>query len=383
VKKVKTAFDYIVIGAGAAGSSATYHLAKRGLSVLLLEQFGFAHDQGSSHGHSRIFRYAYDQLVYARMAVRALELWRELEQEAGTQLYWPTSMIDFGAPDAAKMTRVEAVLREISEPFEVMDAAGMAGRFPQWRPRADWKMIYSETGGIVQPTLTLEVLHALARMHGATLLEHTPVVQLDLSDPKAPALQTKWGKFTTAKLIITAGAWLPKLVPALAARFVVQDNLTAFFRPKNLSDFAPERFPVFIQRDDEQVYGFPWFGLPGIKVAFHKTGLHVNPDERTVEPTDARIEQLHAWLERYLPDAAGPFMSAKTCLYTNTATENFILDYHPQSPQIILMSPCSGHGFKFTPVLGEMLADMATGTANPFVAEPKFRISASTEESGV
>lgn len=364
-----------MIGAGAAGASATYNLSKRGLKVLTLEQFGVGHDRGSTHGHSRIFRFAYDQVTYARMAMRALELWRDLETDAGTKLYWETGMLDFGGNDAPKINRIERVMREINSPFELLDATAMNARFPQWRPRHDWKIIYSQFAGIVYPNLTLDVLIGMARVYGATVLEHTPVLEVDLSDPKNPAVNTAHGTFSSQKLVIAAGAWLPKLVTGLNRRFVAQDNLTAFFRPKNLEPFAPEKFPVFIQRDDEQVYGFPNFGLPGVKVALHSTGENVDPDARVVLNDDPRVSRLHTWLSKYIPDAAGAFMQAKTCMYTNTVNEDFVLDLHPNSSHTIIASPCSGHGFKFTPILGEIIADMACDKPNEFLVD-QFKLDA-------
>ena len=305
------------------------------------------------------------------MAVRALELWHELERDAGTKLYWQTGMYDFGGNDTAKINRIEKVLETLGTSFEVMDADAMHQRHPQWHPRADWKIIFSEFAGIVYPNLTLDVLVGMARVYGATVLEHMPVTKLDLSDPNNPKVITQDAIFSARKVVVTAGAWSSKLVPLLEGGLQIQDNLTAFFRPKNLADFAPERFPVFIQRDDEQVYGFPNFGLPGIKIALHSTGDIVDPDKRQVLNSDARVSQLYTWLERYLPDAAGAYMQAKTCLYSNTHQEDFVIDFHPETKNVVVASPCSGHGFKFTPLLGEILADMILGQPNSFIS-PQF-----------
>jgi sarcosine oxidase len=374
---VNADFDVIVIGAGAADASATYQLSKRGLRVLTLEQFAIGHDRGSKHGHSRIFRFAYDQVIYARMAMWALELWRDLGRDAVTQLYWPTGMLDFGGNDAPKINRIEVVMREINSPFEILDLLAMNSRFLQWRPRDDWKIIFLEFAGIVSPILTLEVLIRLAREHGAKVMQNTPVLEVDLSDPKNPSVKTEHSVFTAEKLVITAGAWLPKLVPGLERRFKVQDNLTAFFRPRYLEAFDPEKFPVFIQRDDEQVYGFPNFGLSGVKVAFHATGEIVDPDVRTVIQDDPRVAGLHKWLETYIPDAAGMFMQSNECMYSNTSNDDFVIDFHPASSNTVIASPCSGHGFKFTPILGEILADMVQGNANKFIAD-QFKIKSVT-----
>lgn len=370
-------FDTIVIGAGAAGSSTAYSLAQRGQSVLLLEQFGIGHDRGSTFGPSRIFRFAYDQAIYVRMARRALDLWRALEADAGLQLYWPTGILSLGLADSPNISGLVGAMTDAEAEFERLSAPEVMQRFPQWRIPDDWQGVYTEFGGIVNPSLTVDILVALARVYGATVRDHTPVQRLDLSDPQAPAVVTEAGTFTARKVVISAGAWLTKLVPQWQSRFTVQENLTVFFRPQRLEPFQMNRFPVFIQEDGQHTYGFPVFGLPGVKVALHSRGDTVDPDGRTRQPKAELIDTLRQWLERHLPEAAGPVMEARTCLYTNTRSEDFVFDHHPQSQQVVIVSACSGHGFKFTPLLGELTADLVQGLPNEFL-KPKFTVLQAT-----
>ncbi|GBF06684.1 sarcosine oxidase [Deinococcus aerius] len=366
-------YDCIVLGAGGAGTSAAYHLARRGRRVLLLDQFAVGHDRGSSHGHSRIFRLAYDQPDYVQLAQRALDLWREVEQVSGQTLLTVTGGLDLGPHELPSLRAVEQSLRQAGVAVETLDAGALMRRFPQWRVPDDWAAVYSPDAGIVNPSHTVELLAALARAEGATMLEHTPALELDLGDPDAPAVRTPRGTFACRRLIVAAGAWLPELVPDLARGLRVTQETTAFFRAQDLAPFQPEHFPVFIghaRAGEAEVYGFPAFGLPGVKIAEHLRGPVTTARTRDFEVEDLTLARLGAYLERRLPGAAGPVMQAKTCLYTVTPTQDFLLDTHGAvtpggSPSVLLASPCSGHGFKFVPVLGELLADWADGVPHP------------------
>ncbi|WP_216320782.1 N-methyl-L-tryptophan oxidase [Deinococcus aestuarii] len=367
------ACDCIVLGAGGVGASAAYHLARRGRRVLLLDQFTIPHDRGSSHGHSRIFRLAYDHPDYVHLARRALELWRELEEVSGQTLLTLTGGLDLGPGEVPGLRAVERSLRGAGAEMELLDAGELMRRFPQWRVPDDWRAVYSPDAGIVNPTQTVERLVALARSEGATVLEDTPALDLDLADPEAPVVHTTRGAFGCRRLIVAAGAWLPVLVPDLTPTLRVTLETTAFFRARNLGAFQPSRFPVFIghaRPGEAEVYGFPAFGLPGVKIAEHMQGPATTARTRSFEVDGKTLARLGAYLERHLPGAAGAVMQATTCLYTTTPTEDFLLDTHDAvvpdgSPSVLLASPCSGHGFKFVPALGELMADWVDGVPHP------------------
>lgn len=374
---MKTNYEFIVIGAGGAGSAAAYELARRGREVLLLEQFGVGHDRGSSHGHSRIFRFAYAEPEYVRLAQAAFGAWRELEADAGMPLLTLTGGLDLGPAGTASLEQTEHALRAMGAAFDKLDAECLMRRFPQWRVPQDWIGIFSPDAGIVNPTQSVEVMVALAQGYGARLLERTPVQSLDLSQAGSPRVLTDRGFFSCHRLIVAAGAWLPKLVPELSPGLRVTQEATVFFKPKTLEPFSPERFPIFINHLSTEgltdVYGFPVFGLPGVKVALHHRGPETTAEARGFDVPENYIQALSGWIQRYLPEAAGPVIQAKTCLYTNTATHDFLIDEHPQSSAVLLASPCSGHGFKFAPVIGKILADWAVGEPNPLHFE-RFRL---------
>ncbi len=383
--KAKPEYDCIIIGAGAAGAATAYQLSKRGKSVLLLEQFALGHDRGSSHGHSRVFRFAYDILAYAQMAIRALESWRELEAESGTRLLTITGGLDLGPMDSSTLEHTRTVMIATDNPFDTLEASELIKRFPQWRIPDEWIALHSPNAGILNPSHCVEVATAMARLHGATILEHTTVqkIQAEASGVGAQ-VQTDNGSFTAKKVVVTAGAWLPKLFPELALPIKVSLEAGVFFRPAKLEAFMPERFPVFVahnpnttssERFDHALhYGFPVYELPGVKLGLHQAGSFVNADSRGYDVPDQTLRKLETWIAKHLPGAAGPVMHAKTCLYSNTPSEDFLIDSLDHfvkggARDVILASPCSGHGFKFMPLLGEMIADLVEGRANPYQFE--------------
>ena len=377
-------FEFIVIGAGAAGASAAYQLARRGRSVLLLEQYGIAHDRGSSHGHSRIFRFAYDNAEYARMAMRSLTSWRALESDAGLKLLTMTGGLDLGVAGAASLEATAQGMTDSGASFERLTASELMQRFGQWHVPENWAALYSQDAGILNPTHCIEVIAGMARAHGAKVLEYTNVQKLEL---ETNMVVTDKGNFSSEKIIVAAGAWLPELLPIFKPKLEITLESGVFFRPKNLELFMPERFPLFIEHCDitpdttrfeaAQAYGFPIFGLPGVKVGLHHSGETVGANARHFEVSTRTLEILQAWMTKHLPDAAGEIIHTKTCLYSNTKNHDFLIDWHSSfieggSSNVLIASPCSGHGFKFAPFMGELLADMVMQQPNPFELE-RFR----------
>jgi sarcosine oxidase len=386
----KTEYDCIIIGAGAAGAATAYQLSKRGKSVLLLEQFALGHDRGSSHGHSRIFRFAYGTLEYSRMAVQALQSWRALEADSGETLLTMTGGLDLGPQDSSTLRGTMQGMTAANNAFETLEALELSKRFPQWRIPNDWLAVHSVDAGILNPSQAVEIATAMARTYGATVLEHTTVTKIHgESAGQSPRVETNRGVFSAKKIVVTAGGWLPELFPTLRLPVQVTLEDVVYFRPSKLQDFLPERFPIFIGHqanadsnnpsdrlpekslEKKQPYGFPAFGLPGIKVGLHLAGPVVQASNRDYMPSEQSQKTIEAWLGRYLPGALGPVMLSKTCLYSTTPTNDFLIDTHAGCvaggfEDVILASPCSGHGFKFMPLLGEMIADLVQGDSNTY-----------------
>lgn len=360
-------FDVIIVGAGAAGSSSALALAKRGKKVLLLEQFSVPHERGSSHGHSRIFRFAYDDPDYARLAMRSLAAWRELEAETGQAVLDLFGGLDIGTQGNASLERTAQTMSEVGAPFERLDSSGLKKRFLQWNLADDWVGLHSPDAGIVMPSRAVELMVAQARVLGVTLLEQCQVLSLDQN-----VVTTTQGVFAAAQIVIAAGAWLPKLVPDLAPKLEVTLESVMYFAPKNLAAFTPKHFPIFIDHNS-LVYGFPVQGLPGVKLGYHQSGDETDPDTREFAVPQTTIDQAQDWLETHLPKQNWSLIQARTCLYTNTPSHDFILDSHPDSSHVLLVSPCSGHGFKFAAYFGQIVADKLSGIQNEFDL-PRFRL---------
>ena len=353
---------FIVVGAGGAGGAAAYHLARRGLKPLLIEQFRPGHDRGSSFGHSRIFRFAYQEPEYAGLAREALRSWQALQEQAGQTLFWRTGGLDLGPDSTPNLTQVEQALTGQDMQAERLTRAELQQRYPQWHVPADWEAVYSPDAGIVNPTLTVEVLCALTNAHGGTVLENTRVDGIELGSRLR--VQTAAGDFTCDHLIVAAGAWMGKLVPELQSWLMPTLAATTFYRPLNLAAFQPERFPIFITHDEFQAYGFPMFGLPGVKLGVDVSRPPVDGDTRPFKAPQDAADASDEFMRRYLPGAAGAVMNRQTCLITRAPTTDFLLAAHPACENVIVASPCSGHGFKFMPLLGEILAARAVGESH-------------------
>jgi len=355
-------YDVVVIGGGVMGCAAAYHLAKRGRSVLLLEQFAIGHDRGSSHGHSRIIRLAYDVPDYVRLAQAAFPLWRALEQESGADLLLRTGGLDFAMPGTPGFEATRATLVATGVVFEDLDRAGMAERYPQFHLTDGAVGVYQPDAGILNADRCVATLAAEARRHSATIREHEPAIRI-ATNGAGVMVRTSAATYGADRLVIAAGAWARPLLLQIGLNLplTVTREQVAFFAPRDPIQFTPGRFPIFVHHaaDRHAGYGFPIFGLPGVKVAYHQGGPAVDPesDQRAADP--AVGEALHAYLARWVPGAAGELLLSQTCRYTNTPDEHFIIDRHPDHPQIVIGSPCSGHGFKFGVLIGAILADLA------------------------
>jgi sarcosine oxidase len=360
-------FDVIVVGIGGMGSAAAWHLARRGQRVLALERFVPPHEMGSSHGLSRIIRLTYfEHPSYVPLLRRAYELWRELEQLAGEPLLFITGALEIGAPDSVV---VEGSLKSAEIhglPHEVLTAAQAMQRFPAYRLPADFLAILQPEGGFLDPERCITAHIGLARASGAEIHAGETVLGWE---PAGDGVRVRTGHSTyrAERLVITAGPWASKLIPELAGLAVPERQVIAWFQPHQPDLFGRDRFPVFVfDAPDGRYYGFPMYGLPGLKVGrMHHLREAVDPDAMDRLAGTRDEEMLRAFVERYLPDGAGPALSLKVCLFTNSPDEHFIVDQHPDCPQVIFAAGFSGHGFKFCSVMGEILADLAISGSSP------------------
>lgn len=354
-------FDCIVIGVGGMGSSTLYNLAKRGRRVLGLEQFDIPHAEGSSHGVNRIIRLAYyEHPSYVPLLRRAYELWSEIESVTGEQLLYKTGSIDT-APSGHEVfegSLESCLLHDI--PHRVLNHAQINEQFPGYQLPPGHMGLLQEDGGFVLSERSI-VAYANAAMSAGAEIHAREVVTGWESDQGGVRVFTDRSEYTAERLVITAGAWTSGMIPILDELAVPERQVLAWLQPLDGSLYTPEVFPVFNAYFDEgRYYGFPVFGIPGFKVGrYHHLEEVIDPDSEIKTVTGEDEAVLRSAVERYFPKANGTTMTLKTCMFTNTPDEHFIVDLLPGNTQVAVAAGFSGHGFKFASVIGEILADLA------------------------
>ncbi|MVU83331.1 N-methyl-L-tryptophan oxidase [Nocardia sp. ET3-3] len=359
-------YDVIVIGLGGMGSAAAYHLARGGHRVLGLERFTPAHSNGSSHGGSRIIRQSYfEDPAYVPLLLRAYELWERLARDAGDEVYRLTGGLYVGPPECVTVAGSIRASREWSLPHDLLDAREIRTRFPNFTPEPHFIGLYEELAGFARPERTVAAHLRLAAAHGATL-RFGEVVESWRDSGTGVTVSTASGTYTAGRLVICPGAWAPGLLADLGVEIDIERQVMYWLQP----DTGAERFehdPIYIAENDSgaQIYGFPAIDGPdgGVKTAFFRKGIRCTPDtiDRTVHP--AEIDEMRTRVGELLPALNGPAVHAATCMYSNTADQHFVIARHPAHHSVTVACGFSGHGFKFVPVVGEILAELAmTGT---------------------
>lgn len=355
-----------VVGVGGTGSAACRHLAKAGHQVVGYEQFQLGHERGSSHGESRIIRYTYPDLLYTQMMSDAYPLWADLEEEAGETLFVRCGGLYLGAQDDQNVQITERSLAEAGLPYEKLTPSEVQARFPAFHLQPNETAVYQRESGLLRPTQCVLANARLAREHGATINEETPVTQIVSQNSQVIVRTEQGGEEVFDRVIVTAGAWMGRMFARLNLPLnVTRQQVTYLQIARNPENFQPGRFPVWID-STANYYGFPSDGrIPGVKFASHHIGETVDPDHvrRTVD--ESYIQSAIAYAARRLPDLSDDVTYSHVCLYTNTPDEHFIIDQVPDSPNVWLVSGCSGHGFKFTVLLGKIAAALATGDTYP------------------
>jgi len=361
-----TTYDVIVIGLGGMGSAAAYHLAARGQRVLGLEKFTPAHDRGSSHGGSRIIRQSYfEDPAYVPLLLRAYELWDQLATDSGREVYRMTGGLFIGAPDCLTVAGSLRASQEWDLPHEMLDERDIRSRFPTFTPQPGDVALYEAKAGFARPEMTVQAHLDLAEKAGATLQFGEPV--LDWAEtPHGVTVRTAAATYTAGQLVICPGAWAPQLLSAFGIPITVERQVLYWLDPAGgTAPFVDH--PIFIDEDPTgmQVYGFPAIDGPGggVKVAFFRNGAECTPEtiDRTVH--DAEIREMRERISHLLPALDGPCVHSATCMYSNTPDQHFVIARHPDSAHVTVACGFSGHGFKFVPVVGEILADLAISGA--------------------
>lgn len=358
-------FDVIVAGVGTMGAAACYHLAKRGLSVLGLEQFDIPHGRGSHHGHSRMIRQSYfEHPDYVPLLKRAYELWEELERESGLDVIEITGGLYLGSPGATILAGSRLAAETHGLPHDRLDRAGLAERFPAFQIPDHFEGFYEERAGYVVPERAMEAHVKLALAEGAVLKAREGVNDWE-ADGKGIRVRAGTCEYLADRLLLTAGAWTGRCLGSLEIELVATRQLLAWFQPREPKLFERGSFPCWFIESDSPYghYGFPLQAeQPGLKIALHRPGEPIDPDQLPAvqsAPDPSEIDALRATLATFLPGGAGPLLETRSCLYTNSVDGHFIVDQHPEVPAVTLACGFSGHGFKFATVMGEILADLA------------------------
>lgn len=357
-------YDVIVLGAGAMGSAAAYYLSRAGQKILLLEQFEIDHQMGSSYGYSRIIRYVYDNPIYVTLMQSAYKLWFDLQEASGKTLYIPTGGIDFGFPNVETIQETKRSLEACNIPFEVLSPAEAEKRFPQFRFDDGMEIIYQKDSGLISASDSVLTHIQMAEQHGAVIKANTPIQTVEISHDSV-TVKSADETYSAGSLIVTAGAWAKQILGQHGVDLPLVPELCQlqFFAPENMVDYEAENMPVFIGHVQEKfgrfVYGIPGKNNTGVKVAVHG-GTPVE-DMKSLDrnPSDEIEMLVRQFNQQHLPGADAPIIERRTCLYTMTPDEHFIIDKHPEYKNLVFGAGFSGHGFKFSTLIGSILSDLA------------------------
>lgn len=366
-------YDVIVAGVGGMGSAACHHLAKRGQRVLGLERFDLGHAMGSSHGMSRIIRLAYfEGSQYVPLVRRAHELWRETGREAGMDLLYVTGSLDLAPEGAGPVESSRQSCLDHGLAHETLDRDEIARRFPAFHLPKGHVGLWQPDGGFVASERAIYAHAGLAQARGAEIRCNEPVLEWSPTSHGGVEVVTARGRYTAGRLLLTSGAWMDQLNPALAPHLRMVKQAIGWFSVKRPDLFRMGAFPVFILTVEEgNFYGFPLWEHPGFKLGGpHFAREPVDPRQPDRTPSERQVAALRGFLSNYLPDAAGEPLGVKGCIYTVTPDEHFVIDRMPGAEQVIFASCCSGHGYKFASAIGEALADLATEGTSRFDLSP-------------
>ena len=352
------AFDHVVVGLGAFGSATAHQLARRGFSVLGLERFELGHHRGASHDTSRILRHSYHTPEYVRLTQDAYDDWARLSSWAGRDLVTVVGGLDLFPPDPAiPLADYTASLTEVGIDFDLLDVDAVRERWPQFALPTGTTALHQDRGAIVPAGPGTAVMQDLARRQGAVLRDHAEVASVTGTSVTLADGTT----YTCGGVVLCADAWTDRLLAPLGVDLPLTVTLeqATYFAPERPEDFAPGRLPLWIWMDEPSFYGFPCYGEPTIKAAQDCGGPTVDPDHRGIEPDPGMLDLLAGHVGRMLPGSGRPVRSLR-CQYTLTPDRDFVVDRVPGHPTLVV-GLGSGHGFKFAPTFGRLLADLVTG----------------------
>ncbi|WP_272945295.1 N-methyl-L-tryptophan oxidase [Paenibacillus gorillae] len=358
---LRSSYDVIVVGAGSMGMSAGYHLASRGARTLLIDAFDPPHSNGSHHGEPRLIRHAYSGgAIYTELALRSHELWNELEDASGEKLLVQSGVINMASPGVYSLEDKRDSSAAFKVEVEYLDADEIQKRWPGIQLPEHYQGLYEPNAGYLFSERCVAAYRKQALAAGAELLVNTIIRHIE-ADGEGVAVHTPGGIIRAGKVIVSAGAWFKTLEPFITLPIRPVRKTVGWFESAEPL-FNESVFPGFtLGTENGGYYGFPSIGGAGVKIGRHDTGVPWLPGE-DVKPFGSYPEDegdIRQALETFMPQAAGKLLRGAVCKYEFTPDEDFIIDVHPEQPNVWLAGGFSGHGFKFSSAVGELLADLA------------------------
>ncbi|WKA59603.1 N-methyl-L-tryptophan oxidase [Planococcus shenhongbingii] len=371
-------YDVIIVGAGSMGMAAGYYLAKKGKRILLLDSYDPPHTEGSHHGETRIIRHAYGEgESYVAMALRAQALWNELQELSDEELFINTGVINIAQPDSRFIQNVIKSAEKYSLNVEQLSAEEINQRWEGFQVPEGYIGCYELDSGVLMSENCIRAFKKEAIKHGAVLKAHAAVTSISIFDEHVQ-VATADESFTADSLILTPGAAARKLLPLIGLELPLQElrNTFSWFETDE-SIYPANRFPAFtFELPTEMYYGFPSINGAGVKIGRHDGGrprdMRKPPEEFGAHPQDQ--QDVSRFANRYM-SKVGQHVSGQPCTYTNTPDEDFIIDKHPDYEHVILACGFSGHGFKFSSAVGEILSELATGNRQSALDISPFTIN--------
>jgi len=368
-----TTVDIGIVGAGVMGAAAACELSRDGLKVALLDQSAIPNPRAASVDHSKVFRFAYPDPFYVKLAIDALSRWHELQTMTGAKLLTQTGALLIGKHETSFETECHAAMRSLALESEMLDTRQVNERFPQFNSNAFTYGVYDPSGAILHAETAVRALVQLARQRGVTVLEASRVVDLREAPGSRVSIATEFGaSIECQRALVASGPWSRKLLPFLKNNLRTTRQELVYFKPvtKQNKDpqfnFEPNNFPIFLELESG-FYGFPVHHEGAMKIANHHKGNEVDPDSAEQLVGDQFINSCRAFFSVYIPGLADALLrETRVCIYNNTRDDDFIIDWHPQLEGVLVATGFSGHGFKFGPTIGRIAADLLAGGRTGF-----------------
>ena len=369
--------DVLILGGGAMGTAAGWALARRGVKTTIVERFGHIHTMGSHGGKTRIFRHAYAEGArYVPWTLQADRLWSELQEREAVEILHRVGAIDISAPGYGRARGARQSAEQYNLAHEWLSGAEVNERWPIWNVPEDREVCYGPDAGFIDIALALGAMRREFERAGGTFVEDTQVTGWSATDASVE-LETARGTYRAGSLVITAGAWTADVLADVGVPLEVRRKPVLWFEvdAEHQELAMPKRMPVFVLEDESgEFYGIPQYGHPGVKVGLHSGGDVVQAEtlDRTISESDIR-QDIWPFIKRYLHGFTGNVAESAMCMYTMTPDEDFVIDRHPDLPNVVFAGGFSGHGFKFAPVVGEYLEALVTDPGSDVI--PDFALA--------